>query len=162
MILNRWNGQKACPIYRYHVVCLLFCRDVFKTLPTNSWEMARWLRCTCAFPICLQLLLWSGLSRCSFAVASDTASSNTHCTISNVEIHKLTETVHADFIPRIAPEVNYITGPEGDLPSIQIDDEPKVIFAENNFYTTFVNRMVKDYVPEIVTLDDLKDKWDLE
>ena len=45
---------------------------------------------------------------------------------------------------------------------IQIDDNPKVIFAENNFYTTFVNRMVKDYVPEIVTLDDLKSKWDLE
>lgn len=45
---------------------------------------------------------------------------------------------------------------------IQIDDDPKVIFAENNFYTTFVNRMVKDYVPEIVTLDDLKDKWGLE
>ena len=45
---------------------------------------------------------------------------------------------------------------------IQIDDDPKVIFAENNFYTTFVNRMVKDYVPEIVTLDDLRYKWDLE
>ena len=45
---------------------------------------------------------------------------------------------------------------------IQIDDDPKVIFAENNFYTTFVNRMVKDYVPEIVTLDDLKSKWNLE
>lgn len=45
---------------------------------------------------------------------------------------------------------------------IQIDDDPKIIFAENNFYTTFVNRMVKDYVPEIVTLDDLKSKWDLE
>ena len=45
---------------------------------------------------------------------------------------------------------------------IQIDDEPKVIFAENNFYTTFVNRMVKDYVPEIVTLDDLKSRWELE
>ena len=45
---------------------------------------------------------------------------------------------------------------------IQIDDDPKVIFAENNFYTTFVNRMVKDYVPEIVTLDDLKEKWELE
>jgi energy-coupling factor transport system ATP-binding protein len=45
---------------------------------------------------------------------------------------------------------------------IQIDDDPKVIFAENNFYTTFVNRMVKDYVPEIVTLDDLKSKWDLD
>ena len=45
---------------------------------------------------------------------------------------------------------------------IQVDDNPKVIFAENNFYTTFVNRMVKEYVPEIVTLDDLKDKWSLE
>ena len=45
---------------------------------------------------------------------------------------------------------------------IQIDDDPKVIFAENNFYTTFVNRMVKDYLPEIVTLDDLKSRWDLE
>ena len=45
---------------------------------------------------------------------------------------------------------------------IQIDDNPKVIFAENNFYTTFVNRMVKDYVPEIVTLDDLKSKWELD
>ena len=45
---------------------------------------------------------------------------------------------------------------------IQIDDNPKVIFAENNFYTTFVNRMVKDYLPEIVTLDDLKEKWELD
>lgn len=45
---------------------------------------------------------------------------------------------------------------------IQIDDDPKVIFALNNFYTTFVNRMVKEYVPEIVTLDDLKSRWDLE
>lgn len=44
---------------------------------------------------------------------------------------------------------------------IQIDDDPKVIFAENNFYTTFTNRMVKEYVPEIVTLDDLKIKWGL-
>ena len=45
-----------------------------------------------------------------------------HCVISNVVIHKMEEPVQADFIPRIAPEVNYITGPEGDLPSIQIDD----------------------------------------
>ena len=45
---------------------------------------------------------------------------------------------------------------------IQIDDDPKVIFAENNFYTTFVNRMVKDYLPEIVTLDDLNEKWELD
>ena len=46
--------------------------------------------------------------------------------------------------------------------NIQIDDDPKVIFAENNFYTTFTNRMVKEYVPEIVTLDDLKIKWGLD
>ena len=45
---------------------------------------------------------------------------------------------------------------------IQIDDDPKVIFAENNFYTTFTNRMVKEYIPEIVTLDDVKTKWRLE
>ena len=45
---------------------------------------------------------------------------------------------------------------------IQIDDDPKVIFAENNFYTTFTNRMVKEYIPEIVTLDDVKSKWNLD
>lgn len=45
-----------------------------------------------------------------------------HCTISNVEIHKSPDSVPPDYIPRIAPEINYITGPEGDLPSIQIDD----------------------------------------
>lgn len=45
---------------------------------------------------------------------------------------------------------------------IQIDDDPKVIFAENNFYTTFTNRMVKEYIPEIVTFNDLKSKWDLK
>lgn len=45
---------------------------------------------------------------------------------------------------------------------IQIDNDPKVIFAENNFYTTFVNRMVKNYIPEIVTLDDMKSRWKLE
>ena len=45
---------------------------------------------------------------------------------------------------------------------IQIDDDPKVIFAENNFYTTFTNRMVKEYIPEIVTFDDVKSKWGLE
>lgn len=45
---------------------------------------------------------------------------------------------------------------------IQIDDDPKVIFAENNFYTTFTNRMVKEYIPDVVTLDDVKSKWGLE
>ena len=45
---------------------------------------------------------------------------------------------------------------------IQIDDDPKVIFAENNFYTTFTNRMVKEYIPEAVTFDDVKSKWSLD
>ncbi|WP_295722521.1 ABC transporter ATP-binding protein [uncultured Methanobrevibacter sp.] len=45
---------------------------------------------------------------------------------------------------------------------IQIDDTPKLIFKENNFYTTFVNRMVKDYIPQAVTLDDVKTLWGLE
>ena len=45
-----------------------------------------------------------------------------HCTFSNVEIHKQPDLMPLDYIPRIAPEINYITGPEGDVPSIQIDD----------------------------------------
>lgn len=45
--------------------------------------------------------------------------------------------------------------------NIQIDDNPKLIFEENNFYTTFVNRMVKEYIPQAVTLDDVKLLWDL-
>ncbi|MDR2623657.1 MAG: ATP-binding cassette domain-containing protein [Methanobrevibacter sp.] len=44
---------------------------------------------------------------------------------------------------------------------IQVDNNPKEIFAENNFYTTFVNRLVKDYIPDGVVLDDVKEKWDL-
>ena len=45
-----------------------------------------------------------------------------HCTFSNVEVHKNPVAVPLNYIPRIAPELNYITGPEGDIPSIQIDD----------------------------------------
>ena len=45
---------------------------------------------------------------------------------------------------------------------IQIDDDPKVIFALNNFYTTFINRMVKDYIPCAVTLDDVRKIWELD
>ncbi len=46
--------------------------------------------------------------------------------------------------------------------NIQIDDNPKLIFEENNFYTTFVNRMVKEYIPQAVTLDDVKLLWDFQ
>ncbi|MDR3290644.1 MAG: ATP-binding cassette domain-containing protein, partial [Methanobrevibacter sp.] len=31
---------------------------------------------------------------------------------------------------------------------IHVDNNPKEIFADNNFYTTFVNRLIKDYIPD--------------
>ena len=77
----------------------------------------------------MMMTLTSSFSKLRFIMALPDSShycylglTGQHCTISNVEIHKAPESVHADFIPRIAPEINYITGPEGDLPSIQIDD----------------------------------------
>ena len=45
--------------------------------------------------------------------------------------------------------------------NIQFDDNPKLIFEENNFYTTFVNRMVIEYIPQAVTVEDVKLLWDL-
>lgn len=42
---------------------------------------------------------------------------------------------------------------------IQVDTTPKDMFYNNNFYTTFVNRMVKNYIPNCVTLKDLKSVW---
>lgn len=43
--------------------------------------------------------------------------------------------------------------------NIQIDSNPKELFHNNKFYTTFVNRMVKNYIPECITLKDLKNTW---
>lgn len=43
--------------------------------------------------------------------------------------------------------------------NIQIDSHPKELFYNNKFYTTFVNRMVKNYIPECITLKDLKEIW---
>lgn len=43
------------------------------------------------------------------------------CCFSNVEFIKTNETINKDYIPRIAEEVSYIDGPEGDIPNIQID-----------------------------------------
>lgn len=42
---------------------------------------------------------------------------------------------------------------------IQVDNVPKKLFYSNNFYTTFVNRVVKNYMPECVTFKELKDIW---
>ena len=64
-----------------------------------------------------------------------------HCTITNVEVHKLPDPVKEDYIKRIAPELNYISGPEGDIPSIQIDgwrlNSTKGILVKDNMKITF-------------------------
>ena len=43
------------------------------------------------------------------------------CFISDVSIQKGTDVVSDDYIPRIAEEISYIDGPEGDIPNVQID-----------------------------------------
>ncbi|AXV36871.1 MAG: cobalt ABC transporter ATP-binding protein [Methanobacterium sp. BRmetb2] len=43
--------------------------------------------------------------------------------------------------------------------TIQVDASPRAVFSNNNFYTTFMNRLVKDYLPDCITLGDVKDKW---
>ena len=44
-----------------------------------------------------------------------------HCVFSNVEFEKTEDTITKDFIPRIAEEISFIDGPEGDVPNVQID-----------------------------------------
>ena len=44
-----------------------------------------------------------------------------HCYIGDVHIEKAEEPVPDSFIPRIAEEISYIDGPEGDLPNVQVD-----------------------------------------
>ena len=44
-----------------------------------------------------------------------------NCHISDIHIDKMPEAVPDDYIPRIAEEVSYLDGPEGDLPNLQID-----------------------------------------
>ena len=44
-----------------------------------------------------------------------------HCEIDRVEINKAADEIPDDYIRRIAEEVTYINGPEGDIPNVQID-----------------------------------------
>lgn len=44
-----------------------------------------------------------------------------NCSISDMTIVREKEDIAPDFIPRIAEEISYIKGPEGDIPNIQID-----------------------------------------
>ena len=50
-----------------------------------------------------------------------TALTGKDCYISDVSIHKETGAVPDDYIPRIAEEISYIDGPQGDIPNVQID-----------------------------------------
>ena len=44
-----------------------------------------------------------------------------NCFISDIHTDKASEPVPDDYIPRIAEEISYTDGPEGDLPNLQID-----------------------------------------
>ena len=44
-----------------------------------------------------------------------------NCFIGGIRIDKAADPVPDDYIPRIAEEISYIDGPDGDLPNIQID-----------------------------------------
>ncbi|MCR5358213.1 MAG: diguanylate cyclase, partial [Lachnospiraceae bacterium] len=44
-----------------------------------------------------------------------------NCLIGNVSTEKCEEESPANYIPRIAEEISYINGPEGDIPNVQID-----------------------------------------
>lgn len=45
--------------------------------------------------------------------------------------------------------------------TFQLDTTPTQIFSNNNFYTTFVNRMVKQYLPKAISIKDVKEQWNL-
>ena len=42
---------------------------------------------------------------------------------------------------------------------LQIDTTPRKLFSSNKFYTTYVNRMVKKYLPNAITLTDVNKQW---
>ena len=44
-----------------------------------------------------------------------------YCRISDISISKADQPVPDDYIPRIAEEISYIDGPEGDVPNVQAD-----------------------------------------
>lgn len=43
--------------------------------------------------------------------------------------------------------------------SLQLDNTPRNIFSNNNFYTTFINRLVKDYIYNGISLKDVWGEW---
>ena len=47
--------------------------------------------------------------------------SGEHCIISDTHMEREDKAIGADVIPRIAPEISYIDGPEGDIPNLQVN-----------------------------------------
>ncbi|MBP5176219.1 MAG: hypothetical protein ILP07_09955 [Treponema sp.] len=47
--------------------------------------------------------------------------SGRHCSFTNVEFAKTEQFIGPTYITRIAEEVSYIRGPEGDIPNVQVD-----------------------------------------
>ena len=47
--------------------------------------------------------------------------SGEHCLISDTHMERDDKPIDADVIPRIAPEISYIDGPEGDIPNLQVN-----------------------------------------
>ncbi|MBQ0000798.1 MAG: HD domain-containing protein, partial [Clostridiales bacterium] len=66
-----------------------------------------------------------------------------HCKISNISIHSEETPAPEGYIKRIADEVSYITGPEGDLPNMEImgwrEQHSKGIPVKNGMKVTFHN-----------------------
>ena len=49
------------------------------------------------------------------------ALTGSHCAIRNIRLEQTGKKVAEDYIPRIAEEISYIAGPEGDVPNVQVD-----------------------------------------
>ena len=64
-----------------------------------------------------------------------------HCYIGDVHIEKAKEPVPDSYIPRIAEEISYIDGPEGDIPNVQVDSvrsaSSEGVPVEENLLLTF-------------------------
>ena len=64
-----------------------------------------------------------------------------HCLLTDIEIIKSETEVPENYIPRIAEEISYINGPEGDLPNVQMDgyrtDSTKGILLKDKLTVSF-------------------------
>ena len=49
------------------------------------------------------------------------ALTGSHCAITNIQVEQTGNKVKEDYIPRIAEEISYIDGPQGDIPNVQVD-----------------------------------------